>query len=92
MRYRAGPRSAYIVRPVDDLTLIHHRPAGSTHVVAPVVVAILETLHERARDVEAVVRALGKRHVFTETDGDVRESIALRLEELADMDIIDRLP
>jgi PqqD family protein of HPr-rel-A system len=88
VRYRAGPRGDYIVRPVDDLTIVYHRPAGMTHVVAPVVAAILETLHDRALDVDGVVSALRAAHRF---DDEVHAIVAARLDEMVSIDLVDRL-
>lgn len=90
MRYRAGPRGDYIVRPVDDLTIVYHRPAGMTHVVAPVVAAILETLHDRALDVDGVVSALRAAHRFDD-DAEVHAIVAARLDEMVSIDLVDRL-
>ena len=42
--YRAEPEAALIVRPLDDLTLIYHRPAGQTHLVVSPVPEILSAL------------------------------------------------
>jgi PqqD family protein of HPr-rel-A system len=89
--YRAGPTGDYVVRPADDLTLVYHRPSGTTHVVAPVVVSILEVLHERALSAAEVTAALLERHAFDEECDVVAATVAARLAEIAAIDLIDRV-
>lgn len=92
MQFRAGARSDYVVRPVDDLTLVYHRPAGITHVVRPDCAALLALLHEDALTVDEVIARLSALHDLEPADGaTVAETIAARLDEMAAMDIIDRL-
>ena len=89
MQYRAGPRDDYIIRPIDDLTLVHHRPAGMTHVVTPVIAAILGVLAGESMSPEDVVAALGRDHRFDEDAATVLATIAARLAEMARLDLID---
>ncbi len=90
MRYRAAARDAYVVRPVDDLTLVYHRPSGMTHVVSPAVVAILDLLHERTLGVGDVCAALAENHDLDGEGDEIGRVVGARLEEMAAMDIIDR--
>ncbi|GLI97633.1 hypothetical protein [Sphingobium sp. BS19] len=43
-RYRAAPATDLIVRALDDITLIYHRPSSQTHMVASPVPEILDAL------------------------------------------------
>ncbi|MBB3981875.1 PqqD family protein of HPr-rel-A system [Sphingobium fontiphilum] len=42
--YRAEPETALVVRPLDDIVLLYHRPSGQTHMVVSPVPEILEAL------------------------------------------------
>ncbi|MBB4633000.1 HPr-rel-A system PqqD family peptide chaperone [Sphingosinicella soli] len=91
MRYRAAAREAYVVRPVDDLTLVYHRPSGMTHVVSPAVVAILDLLHERTLTGGEVCAQLAQDHDLDGEGDDIALVVSARLGEMAAMDIIDRI-
>lgn len=91
MRYCAGPRDDYLIRPVDDLTLVYHRPAGITHVVAPVIAAILDVLCGAEMTAAEVAVRLAERHSFETGEDDVRAAIAARLDEMASLDLLDRI-
>jgi PqqD family protein of HPr-rel-A system len=69
--------------PCETLTLIYHRPSGTTHVVAPPVPAILDALDRpmTARDL-ATLLGFG--------DEEAVELIAERLAELADAGLVWR--
>lgn len=91
MRYRAAARDAYVVRPVDDLTLVYHRPSGMTHVVSPAVVAILDLLHGRTLGIGEVCEQLAQHHYLDGEGDDIARVVTARLNEMAAMDIIDRI-
>ena len=91
MRYRAAAREAYVVRPVDDLTLVYHRPSGMTHVVSPAVVAILDLLHERTLGIGEVCEQLAQHHDLDGEGDDIARVVTARLDELAAMYFIDRI-
>ncbi len=61
--------------PCETLTLIYHRPSGTTHVVAPPVPALLEAL-----DRPLTVRDLAARLGFAD-----EEAVALLDERLAEL-------
>jgi len=79
------------VRPVDDLTLVYHRPSGTTHVVSPAVVAILDLLHERTLGIGEVCEHLAATHDLDGSGDDVAAVVEARLEEMAAMDLVDRI-
>lgn len=80
------------MRPVDDLTLVYHRPSGMTHVVSPAVVAILDLLHGRTLGIDEVCEGLAEHHDLDGEGDSIRKIVAARLAEMADMDLIDRVP
>lgn len=70
--------------------IVYHRPSGTTHVVSPVVRAILEALDGRMLDAAGVLRTIEDRHAI-EVDGD-QSALAVveaRLHELASLGLID---
>lgn len=79
----ADPADARRAVPCETLTLIYHRPSGTTHVVAPPVPAILDALAQpmTARDLAA---QLGF------ADEEAAALIAERLAELADAGLVRR--
>lgn len=91
MRYRAGPAENYVVRPVDDLTLVFHRPAGMTHVVSPAVVALLDCLLDKTLPLAEIVDALRQKHDLDAGGDDVAATVAARLAEMVRLDLIDRV-
>lgn len=55
--YRAEPASDYILRSLDDVTLLYHRRSGQTHIVVSPVPEILATLTgDACSTVEIVAR------------------------------------
>lgn len=50
--YRAGTAADYRFVPLDDLTLVYHRPAGATHLLAEPAPTLLTALIARAADAE----------------------------------------
>ncbi len=92
MRFRAAPRSAYIIRPVDDLTLVYHRGPDTTHVVSPVIVAILDTLYDKVMSITEIADALTHAHEIDDSEGSsLIETVTVRLDEMAKLDLIDRV-
>lgn len=89
--YRAEPVGSYVVEPLDMLTLIYQRRSGITHLVTEPVPQILAAM--RGDTVDAATLAarlatqfdLGKR-------ADAVAVIRARLEELADLGFVERLP
>lgn len=62
-----------------------------THVVSPAVVAILDLLHERTLDIGEVCGALAQHHDLDGEGDDIARVVGARLDEMAAMDIIDRI-
>lgn len=92
MRFRAAAAADFIIRPVDDLSLVYHRRSGTTHVVGPDSVAILRLLQGGALSLDEVIAKLEAMHELEPSDGaTIAESIAARLDEMAAMDLVDRI-
>ena len=70
--------------------ILYHRPSGTTHVVSPVVRAILEALDGRTLDAAGVLRAIEDSHAI---EADAGQSplavIEARVHELASLGLID---
>lgn len=86
--YRAEPDDAMIVHPLDDLTLIYHRPSGQTHLVVSPVPEILAALRASGAGSAATL------HVALSDEFDLGEpaeataAIAGQLTELAALGLI----
>lgn len=78
--YRAEPDAALVVRPLDDIVLLYHRPSGQTHMVVSPVPEILQALR-MGGDAAAVHDRLAHTHDL----GPREEAIAAIAAHLADM-------
>ena len=77
--YRAAPTDALRVVPLDDFTLIFHRPSGLSHLVTAPAPEILELLGQERLTRGALMARLGER--FELADASV-EALDARLGEL----------
>ncbi|HEY0269729.1 MAG TPA: HPr-rel-A system PqqD family peptide chaperone [Sphingomonas sp.] len=77
--YAADPPGARIVRPLDALTAIFHRPSGATHLLAAPAPELLDALGHGPADAATLLGRLAER--FDLPDGAVG-TIAARMEEL----------
>lgn len=77
--FRAPPAEAVRIVALDDLTLIYHRAAGATHLLAEPAPEILEALADGSADAETLLRRLSERF---DLDPHAEQGIAARLEEL----------
>lgn len=88
--YRAEPADRRIVEPLDMLTLIYHRRSGITHLVTAPVPEMLAAMRGDAVDAATLAARLaasfdlGKR-------ADAVAVIAARLEELAELGLLERV-
>jgi PqqD family protein of HPr-rel-A system len=67
-RYRALHEGELLVRPLDTLTLLYHRPSGQTHIVASPVPEILTALGDNALHLDALFDALAQHYDLGEPD------------------------
>lgn len=73
--YRAGPSAEYRFVPLDELTLVYHRPAGATHLLGEPAPELLAALIEGPADADSLIAQLG----LAAAD---REALVERLDEL----------
>lgn len=88
--YRAETPDALLVQPLDDLTLLYHRPSGQTHMVMSPVPEILDALSEGAADAAAVHRRLMRDFDPGPADEAI-PAIAAHLEEMERLGVVRRL-
>ncbi len=88
--YRAEPADQRLIEPLDVITLIYQRRSGITHMVAEPVPEILAAMGVEAIDAAAVLERLSALFDLSDAD-DAIAVVAARLEELADLGLIDRV-
>jgi PqqD family protein of HPr-rel-A system len=84
--YRAAPADALRVVPLDDFTLIFHRPSGLSHLVTAPAPEILDLLGEGPLTRDALLAGLGER--FDLGDGSA-EALDARLGELVAAGLVE---
>ena len=84
--YRAAPTDALRVVPLDDFTLIFHRPSGLSHLVTAPAPEILELLEQEPLARAALLVRLGER--FELADASV-EALDARLGELVATGLVE---
>jgi PqqD family protein of HPr-rel-A system len=87
--YRAQPPEALLVRPLDDLTLLYHRPSGQTHMVVSPVPEILAALQQGAADA-ATLHARLSREFDLGDPAQAQAEIAAHLAEMASLGVVSR--
>jgi PqqD family protein of HPr-rel-A system len=78
-----------IIEPLDAMTVIYHRRSGMTHIVAdpvPQILACMDTAPMTAADIARRIAA-----TFEVDDGEVEAVIAARLDEMAELGIVERI-
>jgi PqqD family protein of HPr-rel-A system len=88
--YKAEDSNQLLIEPLDAITLIYHRRSGITHMVAEPVPEILAALGGDAVTAATVVERLAAVFDLAITD-DAIATVAARLEELADLGLIERV-
>jgi len=86
-KYRAEPAHAYVLRVLEDLTLIFHRPSGLTHIVVEPVPQILAVMADDALTVDEVLGRLAADFDLSD-DASARDAIVARLGELAALGLV----
>ncbi|MBB4641675.1 HPr-rel-A system PqqD family peptide chaperone [Rhizorhapis suberifaciens] len=90
IRYRAKDAADLVIRPLDELSLIYHRPSGITHIVASPVPEILGAMKDDDLDPGELLERLSQLYEFG-MHSDLPAVIHARLEELASLGLIERL-
>jgi PqqD family protein of HPr-rel-A system len=88
--YRAEPADQRLIEPLDVMTLIYQRRSGITHMVAEPVPEILAAMGVETINAAAVLERLSALFDLSDAD-DALAVVAARLEELADLGLIDRV-
>ncbi len=88
--YLAEPADQLLVEPLDAITLIYHRRSGITHMVAEPVPEMLAAMGDTPVDAAKLV-ALLSRQFDLGAEEDAESVIAARLEELAELGLIERV-
>ncbi|WP_336965050.1 HPr-rel-A system PqqD family peptide chaperone [Sphingobium aquiterrae] len=89
IRHAACPASALIVRPLDAVTLIYHRPSGQTHMVVSPVPEMLDALMAGPASTEELVARLALSFDLGARD-EALPVIAAHLEELVALGLVAR--
>jgi PqqD family protein of HPr-rel-A system len=88
--YRAEASDDLIIRPLDTMTLIYQRRSGITHLVSEPVPEILAAMGGEAMNAENLAAKLATQfNLGGETDAIA--TVADRLEELADLGLVERV-
>ncbi len=88
--YQAEPAGQRLIEPLDVITLIYQRRSGITHMVAEPVPEILAAMGDAAMDAANVLERLSAQFDLGDAD-DAIAVVSARLEELADLGLIDRV-
>ncbi len=86
-RYRAAAGDTVRIVPLDDLTLVYHRPAGATHLLAEPAPEILAALGEGPTDADELFARLARRF---DLQPNARGGIVVHLEELVAAGLVER--
>jgi PqqD family protein of HPr-rel-A system len=88
--YQVEAADQRLIEPLDAITLIYQRRSGITHMVAEPVPEILAAMGDDAMDAAAVLKQLSAQFDLGEAD-DALAVVTARLEELADLGLVDRV-
>lgn len=78
-RYCAPPADALLIRELDGLFALYHRPSGATHLLASPAPELLDVLADRAMTRDALLDQLLRRYDVTDAADDLLDA---RLGEL----------
>ena len=87
--YRADPPASRLAVELEGLTLLYHRPSGTTHVLGPPAPELLAVLEKGPADIAEMVRRLQQRHDL-DGEGGIEAVIAARLDELEAAGLVAR--
>lgn len=87
--YLRDENAQLIIEPLDAMTVIYHRRSGITHIVAEPVPQILACMDAAPNTVADVARRLVADFDIDEIE--VEAIIAARLEEMADLGLVERV-
>ena len=84
--YRAAPADALRIVPLDDFTLIFHRPSGLTHLVTAPAPEILDLLGEAPLTRDTLLAGLGERFDLGDANA---QALDARLGELVAAGLVE---
>lgn len=87
-KYKAEPADQILVTPLDSLTLVYQRRSGITHIVAEPAPEILAAMGAGALTADEVAQRLAAQFDFDSAQA--ADIIAARLNELADLGLVER--
>lgn len=90
IRYQAEAADQRLIEPLDQMTLIYQRRSGITHIVTEPVPQMLEAIGEDELSADAVLARLASEFEL-QSDDEALHAIAARLEELADLGLVERV-
>lgn len=90
IRYQAEAADQRLIEPLDQMTLIYQRRSGITHIVTEPVPQMLEAIGEDELSADAVLARLAAEFEL-QSDDEALHAIAARLEELADLGLVERV-
>lgn len=88
--FRPTAGNALLIRSLDAMTLIYHRPSGITHMVVEPIPQILEVMDGQDMAAETVAEKLLQRFDLGEAQ-DALPIITDRLEEMASLGLVQKL-
>lgn len=87
--YSAGPAHQRLAVIAEGMTLLLHRPSGSTHILSSPAPEILEALEAGPADAATIVARLARRHDIGPPE-QAEAVVCARLDELAAVGIVLR--
>lgn len=89
VHYRIAKSDDLLFAPLDAMSAVYHRPSGQTHLVGEPVPELLSVLDETPSDIDQVIARLAQKFELSAED-DAKQVIAARLDELAELGLIER--
>ncbi len=90
IRYQAEAAEQRLIEQLDQMTLIYQRRSGITHIVTEPVPQMLEAMREDMLSADAVLARLAAEFEL-QSDDEALQTVAARLEELADLGLVERV-
>ncbi len=88
IRYKAEAAVERLIEPLDQMTLIYQRRSGITHIVTEPVPQMLSAMGDDVMTAEALLARLSA-DFDLQSDDEALRAIAARLEELADLGLVE---
>lgn len=86
--YRVDPPACRVSVAAEGMTLLYHRPSGTTHVLLPPAPEILAALADGPADAATLAARLATTHAIGDDEGEAAAIVAARLAELAAVGLV----